>query len=64
MANDEIQVAGTSEEDLRKLAIDSIKRKRAFRQTLFAYVVVNALLIGIWALGDQGYFWPGWVLAG
>jgi hypothetical protein len=64
MADDEIQAAAASEEDIRKLAIDSIKRKRAFRQTLFAYLIVNALLIAIWALGDQGYFWPGWVLAG
>ena len=30
----------------------------------FAYVVINAFLIGVWAVTGAGYFWPGWVLAG
>jgi hypothetical protein len=64
MADDEIQDAGTSEEEIRKQAIDSIKRKRAFQQTLFAYLLINALLIGVWALSGQGYFWPAWVIGG
>jgi len=25
---------------------------------------VNLFLIGIWALSDQGYFWPIWVILG
>ena len=29
-----------------------------------AYVVINAFLVGIWAVAGSGYFWPGWVLAG
>ncbi len=28
-----------------------------------AYLIVNALLILIWAITGFGYFWPGWVLA-
>ena len=27
-------------------------------------MVINALLVGIWAIAGMGYFWPGWVLAG
>lgn len=39
-------------------------RKRKFRGDLVAYIVINAALIGIWAVSGFGYFWPGWVLAG
>ena len=41
MADDDIQVAGTSEEDLRKQAISSLKKKQQFRTSLIAYVLVN-----------------------
>ncbi len=40
-----------------------VERKRKFRSDLVAYVVINAFLIGIWAVSGSGYFWPGWVLA-
>ena len=63
--NDEPTVAPTSEEDLRKEAVKSIKRKQSFKQTVFAYVVVNLGLIGIWALGGtDNFFWPVFVLGG
>lgn len=63
--NDELQVAPTSEEDLREEAVKSIKRKQGFRQTLFAYVVVNLFLVGIWALGGtDNFFWPVFVIGG
>lgn len=39
-------------------------RKRKFRGDLVAYIVINAALVGIWAVSGFGYFWPGWVLAG
>lgn len=39
-------------------------RKRKFRGDLVAYVLINAFLVGIWAVNGLGYFWPGWVLAG
>ena len=41
-----------------------VLRKRKFRDDVVAYVVINAFLVGIWALAGFGYFWPGWVLAG
>jgi hypothetical protein len=39
-------------------------RKRKFKGDVAAYVVINAFLVGIWAVSGFGYFWPGWVLAG
>lgn len=62
--NDEVQVAGTSEDELRKQAITSLKKKDAFKKSLVAYVLVNAFLVGIWALSDSGAFWPIWVIGG
>jgi hypothetical protein len=41
-----------------------VERKRKFVGDAIAYVVVNAFLIGVWAVSGFGYFWPGWVLAG
>jgi 2TM domain len=62
--NDEIEVTPRNEEELRNAAISSIKRKREFTQHLVSYVVVNAVLVGIWALSGAGYFWPVWVIGG
>lgn len=38
-------------------------RKRKFRGDVVAYLVINAFLVGIWAVLGGGGFWPGWVLA-
>ena len=62
--DDEIQAAGSSEDELRKQAIQNLKKKAAFKQTLLAYVVVNVALVVIWAVTDPGYFWPIWVIGG
>ena len=62
--NDEPEVIPNTEEGLRKQAVASLNRKRAFKQTLVAYVLVNIALVGIWALSGQGYFWPAWVIGG
>ena len=64
MADDDIQVAATSEEELRKQAISSLKKKENFKKTLAAYVIVNAFLIVIWAISDSDNFWPIWVIGG
>ena len=45
-------------------ARDRLIRKRKFRGDVVAYIVVNAFLVGIWAVNGFGSFWPGWVLAG
>lgn len=48
----------------RQIARKRIEAKRKFRSDAVAYVIVNAFLIGAWAISGRGYFWPGWVLAG
>jgi hypothetical protein len=36
--------------------------RRAFYRALFAYVVINLFLIGVWAFSGGGAFWPIWVI--
>jgi hypothetical protein len=48
----------------REWARKRIEKKRKLRSDIAAYVVINAFLIGVWAVTGLGYFWPGWVLAG
>lgn len=57
-------VVGDDAGSLRDQAVASLKRKQLFKQMVFAYVVINALLIVIWAASGAGYFWPIWVLGG
>lgn len=61
----DVNMPGTPQEQtLRDRAIHSLKKKEAFKRTLLAYVMVNAFLIGIWALSDSDHFWPIWVIGG
>jgi hypothetical protein len=57
----------TADEQLRKEATASLKRKRKFGRDLLAYVTVNGVLWIIWALTDRrsdGFIpWPAWVSA-
>ncbi len=48
----------------RESARKQVERKRRFWGGVVFYVVINAFLIGAWAVTGFGYFWPGWVLAG
>ncbi len=50
--------------DPRDAAIKRVKAKRDFKNHLGVYVIINALLIGIWALSGGGYFWPVWPILG
>jgi uncharacterized ion transporter superfamily protein YfcC len=54
----------STETDLRQEAIRSLKRKRDFRSHLIAYVLVNALLVVIWAVTSGGFFWPIFPIVG
>ena len=63
---DELSHAGerVPTEDLaRSEARKRIEKRRNLLATLVAYVVVNAALVGVWAVTGRGYFWPGWVMA-
>lgn len=51
-------------QEQRVLARKRLQARRDFSSHFAAYVVVNAFLIGVWAMTGAGYFWPAWVLAG
>jgi hypothetical protein len=52
--------SGTTEPggDLRQQAIESLKKKRDFRTHVLMYVLVNAMLVVIWAVTGGDFFWP------
>jgi 2TM domain len=47
-----------SEQELRKLAVSRLKKRRDFGTHVVIYVIVNAMLVGIWAVTGAGFFWP------
>ena len=51
-------------EDRRQVAIGRLGAKREFRFHLTVYLIVNAMLIVIWAATGAGYFWPIWPIGG
>ena len=53
-----------SEDPLRQQAVKNLKRKRDFRTQIVMYVLVNALLVVIWAVTDAGFFWPIFPIVG
>lgn len=48
----------------RDEARKTLEKKRGWQSAMVAYVVVNAFLVGIWAMTGRGYFWPVWPLGG
>ena len=48
----------------REAAVRRLEAKRDFRNHFAIYVIVNALLVVIWAATGAGYFWPIWPIAG
>lgn len=53
-----------AEDDVRQRAILRLKKKREFQMHLLAYVMVNSMLIAVWALTGAGFFWPIFPLCG
>lgn len=51
-------------DERRDAAYKRIKDKRDFRNHVAIYVIVNSLLVVIWAVSGGGYFWPIWPIAG
>lgn len=66
--SDEMQTTpgdtGTTDDELRKHALDNLHAKRGFQASLVAYVLVNLLLVAIWFFtkDDGDGFWPVWVI--
>lgn len=52
------------QDDARTRAVNRLRAQRSFRSLALTAVGVLALMIGIWALGGGGYFWPIWVAFG
>jgi hypothetical protein len=46
-----------SEEEIYEEASRRVKARKGFFSDLATYVVVNAVLVVIWALSGQGYMW-------
>jgi hypothetical protein len=47
------------ERQLRDQAVARLKKKRDFKAHVLMYVLVNALLVVIWAVTSNGtFFWP------
>ena len=54
----------TDDEELRKEAKKRVGKRRDLAAHVVSYCVINAMIIGIWAISGRGYFWPAWVLLG
>ncbi len=51
--------------DLRQQARERLEKRRDFKTHLFIYVLINAALIGIWAIATpDALFWPIFVIFG
>ncbi len=62
---DDSPAAGTGDAQSSSERDEARKRlqaRRDFGANIFSYVVINAMLVGIWAFGGRGYFWPAWVM--
>lgn len=62
------EVVATSPEGLREQALRRVKKRRDLHTHAFAYVVVNMLLWGVWAVigatSHSWFPWPLWVTLG
>jgi hypothetical protein len=67
-----------TDDEIRKIAVHRVRAKKGFFTHLTVYIIVNAFLVLIWAIGSSAayygpawgmmsgrvYFWPAWVMAG
>jgi hypothetical protein len=53
-----------SNDNRRELALKRLAAKRAFTTHLAVYLMVNALLVAIWAVQGADAFFPFWTIAG
>jgi 2TM domain len=64
MAMKEDELPERGDHSIRDRALERIEKKQEFHAHLLAYVLVNAMLIGIWAVTGAGFFWPVFPLLG
>ncbi len=53
-----------SDDEIRKLAQRRVAAKRGFFSHLITYIIINAMLVVIWAINGGGYMWFLWVVGG
>jgi 2TM domain len=51
-------------DDRRQAALRRLEDKRDFRTHIAVYLIVNTMLVIIWAASGSGYFWPIWPIVG
>lgn len=59
-----MEAAPRTEDELREQAILLLKKKRDFRSHVFIYLLVNAMLVVVWAVTGAGFFWPVFPILG
>ena len=64
VSDSDTSVTTGGEQAARQLARVRLEKKRRLIGDIVAYVVINAFLVGVWAVAGFGYFWPAWVMAG
>lgn len=55
---------GISEEELYRRARERVEEKRGFWVHLAVYILVNVVLIVVWAVGGGGFPWFVFILGG
>ena len=51
-----------SDDEIRRLAQRRVAAKKGFFSNLASYIVINAMLVVIWAVSGGGYLWFLWVV--
>jgi protein-S-isoprenylcysteine O-methyltransferase Ste14 len=57
-------MADIEDRDRREAAIKRLKARRGFTAHAAVYVMVNILLVVVWAISGMHNFWPIWVIVG
>jgi len=52
-----------TDEGLREEAKKRVEKRRDLGTHAVVFTVVNAMIVGMWALTGGRYFWPGWIIA-
>lgn len=50
--------------ELRDRAVEQLKKKRAFYGHLLVYVLINSMIVVVWAMTTHGFFWPVFPMLG
>jgi hypothetical protein len=58
------EVLMSTQDERRESAIRQLNEKRGLRGHVVVYLLVNTMLVAIWAVTGAGFFWPIWPIAG